>query len=71
MCYSNAIMSIFVLQKKRGRPATGHDPVMTIRLPKDLKAAIDKWAARQSDAPNRSDAIRCILADFLKRRGLM
>jgi Arc/MetJ-type ribon-helix-helix transcriptional regulator len=46
-----------VIRKKRGRPATGQDPVSAIRLPVELTAAIDKWAAR-NDAPSRSDAIR-------------
>jgi len=43
--------------KKRGRPATGQDPVSAIRLPIDLTAAIDKWGEK-NDAPSRSEAIR-------------
>ena len=43
--------------KRRGRPATGRDPVSAIRLPAELTAAIDKWAARNETA-SRSDAIR-------------
>jgi hypothetical protein len=49
--------SIRVLPKKRGRPATGRDPVSAIRLSPDLTATIDKWAA-QNGAASRSDAIR-------------
>ena len=41
----------------RGRPATGRDPVSAIRLPAELTAAIDEWAARNETA-SRSDAIR-------------
>jgi Arc/MetJ-type ribon-helix-helix transcriptional regulator len=48
--------SIKVNQKKRGRPATGRDPVSAVRLPVELTAAVDKWA-EDHDA-NRSEAIR-------------
>jgi Arc/MetJ-type ribon-helix-helix transcriptional regulator len=44
-------------KKKRGRPATGRDPVSAIRLSPDLIATIDKWAAR-NDVSSRSEAIR-------------
>jgi Arc/MetJ-type ribon-helix-helix transcriptional regulator len=46
-----------VAQKKRGRPATGQDPVSAIRLPAKLTAAIQRWAARNG-AASRSEAIR-------------
>lgn len=52
---------------KRGRPATGRDPVSAIRLPDDLKAGIDSWATSQTPAPSRSEAIRQILTYYLKR----
>ena len=44
-------------QKKRGRPATGQDPVSAIRLPPKLTSSIDKWAAHNG-AASRSQAIR-------------
>jgi Arc/MetJ-type ribon-helix-helix transcriptional regulator len=44
-------------RKKRGRPATGQDPVSAIRLPPKLTTSIDKWAARIG-AASRSEAIR-------------
>jgi hypothetical protein len=48
-----------VLPKKgRGRPATGRDPVTAIRLSKQLRETVDKWAAQQEDQPGRSEAIR-------------
>src|SRR5260370_1273458 len=53
--------SIRVIPKKRGRPATGRDPVSAIRLPPDLTATIDKWAA-QNNASSRSQAIRRLVA---------
>jgi hypothetical protein len=48
--------SIKVNQKKRGRPATGRDPVSAVRLPAELTAAVDKWG--QDHETNRSEAIR-------------
>jgi hypothetical protein len=45
-------------KKKRGRPATGKDPVTALRLSPALTDAIEGWAARQHDEPNRSEAIR-------------
>ena len=48
--------SIKVNQKKRGRPATGRDPVSAVRLPAVLTTAVDKWA--EDHEANRSEAIR-------------
>jgi hypothetical protein len=45
-------------KKKRGRPATGRDPVTAIRLPEDLRVRVEAWAAKQPDTPSRSEAIR-------------
>jgi hypothetical protein len=45
-------------KKRRGRPATGKDPLTALRLPPDLTKAIEAWAANQADEPNRSEAIR-------------
>jgi hypothetical protein len=44
-------------RKKRGRPATGQDPVSAIRLSVELTRLIDGWAARHK-AASRSEAIR-------------
>ena len=56
-------MSIPVTQKKRGRgrPATGQDPTLTVRLPMDLRSAIETWAKQQKDKPSRSEAIRRLI----------
>jgi hypothetical protein len=48
--------SIKVNQKKRGRPATGRDPVSAVRLPTELTTAVDKWG--EANGVNRSEAIR-------------
>jgi ribosome-binding protein aMBF1 (putative translation factor) len=50
-----------VVPKRRGRPATGHDPVSAIRLSPTLKAKIDNWARQEDDQPSRSEAIRRLL----------
>jgi Ribbon-helix-helix protein, copG family len=50
------VKALKVNQKKRGRPATGRDPVSAVRLPAVLTAAVDKWAEKQG--ANRSEAIR-------------
>jgi Arc/MetJ-type ribon-helix-helix transcriptional regulator len=53
--------SITVTPKKRGRPATGQDPVLTVRLPPDTRLAIENWAKQQKDRPSRSEAIRRLI----------
>ena len=50
--------SITVHQKPRGRPATGRDPAVTIRLPEAVLASVEHWAMSQKDQPPRSQAIR-------------
>jgi hypothetical protein len=56
--------SIKVNQKKRGRPATGRDPVSAVRLPAELTAAVDKWG--EDHEANRSEAIRRLVELGLK-----
>jgi len=50
-----------VVRKKRGRPATGQDPVTAIRLSADMRERVDKWAAGEPDKPVRSEAIRRLM----------
>jgi metal-responsive CopG/Arc/MetJ family transcriptional regulator len=50
-----------VTPKKRGRPATGRDPVLTVRIPPALNSAIQSWAKQQKDKPSRSEAIRRLI----------
>ena len=54
---------------KGGRPKTGRAPVTAIRLSKEFRAAVDKWAARQDDKPPRSEAIRRLVELGLKAKG--
>jgi hypothetical protein len=51
-----------------GRPATGTDPARTIRLSNEFITVVDGWAARQPDAPNRSEAIRRLVELGLKAK---
>ncbi|WFU40147.1 hypothetical protein QA640_39035 [Bradyrhizobium sp. CB82] len=47
-----------VIPKKRGRPATGNDPVRSLRMPDELMDRIDTWSANQEDRPSRAESIR-------------
>jgi hypothetical protein len=51
-----------VVRKRPGRPPTGQDPVTAIRLSKELRETVDRWAASQDDGPSRSEAIRRLVA---------
>jgi Arc/MetJ-type ribon-helix-helix transcriptional regulator len=59
--------SITVNAKKRGRPATGQDPVSAVRLSDDLTKEIDEWAKKNSTA-SRSEAIRRLVKIGLKAK---
>jgi Arc/MetJ-type ribon-helix-helix transcriptional regulator len=56
-------------KKKRGRPATGRDPVTAIRLPEDLRVRVETWATKQRDTPSRSEAIRRLVEMGLASAG--
>jgi hypothetical protein len=58
-----------VVQKRPGRPATGQDPVTAIRLSKEMRTAVDTWAAKQDDTPGRSEAIRRLVEIGLRKKG--
>jgi metal-responsive CopG/Arc/MetJ family transcriptional regulator len=52
--------SITVIPKKRGRPATGRDPLVALRLPPALTERIDEWAKANGE-DSRSEAMRRLL----------
>jgi hypothetical protein len=55
-------------KRPRGRPRTGRDPPITVRIPKELEAAITAWIDRQPDPkPSRSEAIRRLIEGGLER----
>jgi hypothetical protein len=45
-------------KKRRGRPATGRDPMMGFRAAPTLRASIVNWAENQPDLPTLSEATR-------------
>lgn len=47
--------------KKAGRPATGQDPVTSLRLPAELLERLDRWIAARDGRLSRSAAIRAII----------
>ncbi len=52
--------SVTVKPKRRRRPATAKDPLVGIRLPAEMLAAVDRWAAT-NNASSRSQAIRGLI----------
>jgi len=57
--------SIKVSLKKRGRPATGKDPMLGARFDPAAVAAIEAWA--NTAAVSRSEAIRRLVEIGLKK----
>lgn len=51
--------SIPVVPKKRGRPATGRDPLLTGRVPAEMIVAVEEWAERHK--VSRSEAVRRLI----------
>jgi len=45
-------------QNQRGRPATGTNPAIGVRMPPGEIAKLDQWRSRQPDLPSRPEAIR-------------
>jgi hypothetical protein len=51
-----------VEKRPPGRPRTGRDPPVTVRLPIEVQAAIGAWIERQPEPkPTRSEAIRQLI----------
>jgi Arc/MetJ-type ribon-helix-helix transcriptional regulator len=61
------LKSISVKRKKRGRPPTGVDPLVGVRLPPQMISNIDRWA-KENDL-SRSEAIRRLLEKALAGKG--
>ena len=53
-------------KNRKGRPATGINPAVGVRLPPELLKALDRWRAAQSDIPGRPEAIRRLTEAGLK-----
>lgn len=66
------MQSISVTPKKRGRPATGRTPRVGVRLPDDIRAALEAYAADLSPGdPNVSEAMRDLLVEALRDKGYL
>jgi hypothetical protein len=57
-----------VIPKKRGRPATGNEPVRSFRLSDEFMTNLDAWIAQQDDQPSRAEAIRRLVELGLKAK---
>jgi hypothetical protein len=56
--------------RKPGRPAlqkNGETPNITLRLPSKLLAGVEAWRRRQTDTPQRAEAIRRLLTFALAK----
>jgi hypothetical protein len=62
-------LSVTKTKKIMGRPKSA--PTAVVRLPLSVLEAVDKWAAIQDEPLSRPEAIREILAGYLKRKGLL
>jgi hypothetical protein len=60
--------AISAKQKSAGRPATGITPMMGFRADPVIRAAIVRWAEKQSDKPSLSEAIRRLVELGLKAK---
>jgi hypothetical protein len=54
------------IQKKRGRPAIGQYPVLSVRMHPSYLQAVDHWRDADPDKPSRSEALRCLIAKGLE-----
>lgn len=57
-------------QNRRGRPATGTNPSVGVRLPPDILKLVDRFRAAEADLPSRPEAIRRLIERGLQRDGL-
>jgi hypothetical protein len=57
-----------VQSKKRGRPGTGTNEAIGVRMSPSQLRALDKWRRDQSDLPSRPEAIRRLVERGLARR---
>ena len=57
-------------KKSRGRPRVDATPV-NVRVPPDLLADLDRWIAEHNPPhPNRAEAMRLLLSDYLIALGI-
>jgi hypothetical protein len=56
-------------KKTRGRPATGKDPMVGVRMSENLQDEIRTWAGKQCDDPPLATAIRRLVEIGLRTKG--
>lgn len=61
--HPNMGKSIKVIPKRRGRPATGRDPLISLRLPAYMISAVEAWA--RGKGLSRSEAVRQMIEQAL------
>jgi hypothetical protein len=55
-----------IIRKRRGRPAIGQDPVLSVRMHRLYLETIDEWRHTEPDKLSRSEALRLIIAKGLE-----
>jgi len=53
---------------RRGRPATGKDPMVGVRMSEDIQGQIRAWASKQEDDPPLATAIRRLVEIGLRAK---
>ncbi|MGJ3263691.1 MAG: ribbon-helix-helix domain-containing protein [Salinarimonas sp.] len=53
-------------KRRRGRPATGRDPLVSLRLPKDALSQVEEIA--EGEGVSRSEVMRRAVLEWLARR---
>ncbi len=67
---TNSAMPISNIKKSRGRPTVDSEAVM-VRLPAPLLTGLKAYISKEDSEIGRPEAIRRILTDYLKRRGML
>jgi metal-responsive CopG/Arc/MetJ family transcriptional regulator len=60
-------MKMATRKRRPGRPVTGTDPVVTLRLPTALRQEVDRRARKAN--VNRSEMIRMVLEKAMRKSG--
>jgi hypothetical protein len=58
-------------KSRKGRPSTGIGAPVGLRLYPDIEKGLDTYIAKSGANIGRPEAIRRILTDYLKRRGML
>jgi hypothetical protein len=53
-----------ITKKKRGRPATGINPLIGVRFPPDLLRALDRYIKEEEPKMSRPEALRQAFRDW-------